>query len=61
MSFLVLGCDDIIAFAYSEEKALTWLSTKAENVAKYLEEKGISHTESSVSSNFVKSSSEATR
>lgn len=55
------GCDDIVAFAYSEEKTLEWLSKKAEKVSEYFCKKGISQAESSVSSNFVKTSSETIR
>ena len=41
-----------MAYIYDEAKALKWLSIKVNHVAKYFEEKKLTRSEASISSNF---------
>ncbi|CAG2068225.1 unnamed protein product, partial [Timema podura] len=54
---LCSGDDELCAYKYNEEKALSWLQRKAERVAEVLKQKGIAVSSGSMSTNFVKSCS----
>nr|CAD7199253.1 unnamed protein product [Timema douglasi] len=51
------GDDELCAYKYNEEKALSWLQRKAERVAEVLKQKGIAVSSGAMSANFVKSCS----
>lgn len=55
LKFLILLVSgDTEAYLLDEEKALVWLTTKVENVAKYFQQKKLTRSEASVSSNFIR-------
>jgi len=43
---------DVEAYLFDEEKAMKWLANKVNNVAKYFEERKLTRSEASISSNF---------
>lgn len=51
----LLGDEELNAYKYNEEKALSWLQKKTERVAEVLKQKGIHVSGGAVSATFVKS------
>ena len=47
------------AWKYSEEKTLNWLEKKVSRISQHLKEKNFNVTQSAVSSNYIKTDSEA--